>query len=119
MRTRIPKAMRTMGFKDQVASDLNTVLNLDEFAEIHDIDGEPVKIVLDSDLIHSRPHLYRSQDNAEGTYQNRVVFFVRAADLGYRPVEGQVLSLDSQPYLVVQVGEDMGLLTVTLEGNQI
>jgi len=110
---------RTMeNFKDRVAADLSVFLNLDEFAEYHDIDGETVKIVLDSDLIHSRPHLYRSQFDAEGTYQNRVVFFVREADLGYRPVEGQVLELDGLQYLVAQVGEDMGLLTVTLEGNQ-
>jgi len=106
---------RTMeNFKDRVAADMSVFLNLDEFAEYHDIDGETVKIVLDSDLINRRPHLY-----AEGTYQNRVIFFARESDLGYRPVEGQVMSLDGQQYLVVQVGEDMGLLSVTLEGNQI
>lgn len=106
--------MSKMSFKDRVSDDLSVFLNLDEFAEHHDIDGESVPIVLDSDLINRRPHLY-----AEGTYQNRVVFFVRETDLGYRPVEGQVMSLDGQPYLIVQVGEDMGLLSVTLEGNQI
>lgn len=38
-------------FKDFVKRDLETFINLDEFAEIHHIDGMPVKSIIDSDVL--------------------------------------------------------------------
>ncbi|WP_020621129.1 hypothetical protein [Paenibacillus daejeonensis] len=103
-----------MNFKLQTQLDnLTTFLNPNEFGELHDIDGVPTMVVIDQDLINKR-----SQVMAEGTYINRLVLFVRMADLGYIPVEGQMMRVDDSPYLVVQVGHDMGILSVTLEGNQ-
>lgn len=103
-----------MNFKAQVQLDnLTTFLNPNEFGEEHDIDGVMITVVMDQELINKR-----SQVMAEGTYISRLVLFVRLVDLGYMPVEGQMMRVDNSPYLVVQVGHDMGILSVTLEGNQ-
>ena len=41
-----------MSFKDQIKQDLSDVfLNLDEFADLHRIEGKEVPVVIDSDML--------------------------------------------------------------------
>ena len=41
-----------MSFKDQIKQDLSDIfLNLDEFADLHRIEGKEVPVVIDSDLM--------------------------------------------------------------------
>jgi hypothetical protein len=104
-----------MNFKDFVAKDNAVVfINPDEFGEPHMIDDNEYQVVIDYDLINERPHLY-----AEGTYQSKIIFFIRESDLGYRPVEGQDMRFDGKIYLVAHVAHDMGILSITLDGNGV
>lgn len=41
-----------MSFKDQIKQDLSDIfLNLDEFADLHRIEGKEVPVVIDSDIM--------------------------------------------------------------------
>ena len=100
-------------FKDIVAKDIRSVFIQDEeFAEDHDIDNVTLSVVVDYDVINDQPIVH-----SEGTYLQRFTFFVCESELGYVPVEQQLMTFDGRQCIVVRVSSDMGLLGVTLEGN--
>jgi hypothetical protein len=105
-----------MSLKDQIQSDLSTFLNLDEFAESHDIDGRQVLAVVDSDILKIRSD--RRSERYDGVYKGEVAVFVRAADLPSRPVYGQHMRLDGKLYLVAECTENCGMLEIVLEANE-
>lgn len=103
-----------MGFKEQVALDnLAVFINPEEFGELHDLDKVMVLCVLDEDALIDRANSYE-----EGVFRNRMILYVNLSELGYVPVVDQMIAVNGSPYLVTQVKNDMGMLTVTLEGNQ-
>lgn len=105
-----------MNFKELVQHDnTNVFINFDEFGELKDIDGEDVLIVVDGDLINERPQAPSYED---GTYQNKLTFFVREEELGYVPEQYQNMKIENYPYIVANVAKNMGILEVTIEANQ-
>ena len=47
--------MGALSFKDCIAADIHQVfLNEDEFAEIHTVDGKPMRVILDDDGLQQR-----------------------------------------------------------------
>jgi hypothetical protein len=105
--------------KNYIALDLATFFNLDEFADLHDIDGQQVPAIIDSDVLKkfSRGSMQRMPYN-DGVYTSETMLFVRESDLGYRPVIGQHLRLDGEHYLVTDCTENAGVLEITLEANR-
>lgn len=104
------------GFKDYLASDISVFFNSDEFAELHDIDGQQVLAVVDIDILKVRSD--RRAERYDGVYKGEVTVYVKAADLPSRPVHGQHLRLDKKLYLVAECTENMGVLEITLEANE-
>jgi hypothetical protein len=105
--------------KDQIASDLAIFLNLDEFADTHDIDGIDMPAIVDEDVLKERPRSSaRDANELDGIYLGNLVLFVRFSDLGYRPVVGQHIKVDSKLYLVADCSEAGGVLEITLEVNE-
>ncbi|WP_020621015.1 hypothetical protein [Paenibacillus daejeonensis] len=103
-----------MGFKEQVALDnLAVFVNPEEFGELHDLDGIMVLCVLDEDAF-----IDRANDYEEGVFRNRMVLYVNLSELGYVPEYDQMIVVNGSPYMVRLVKNEMGMLTVTLEGNQ-
>ncbi|MFD0710631.1 hypothetical protein [Paenibacillus sp. GCM10027626] len=116
-----------MKFKDHVAQDnLKVFINMDEFGEPKFIDGEKYDVVIDYDLINERDRLYtvgRAGTDAAGVFQSAITFFIREADLGFIPDEGQPLfwgdsAHKSYPYIVAKVSSAMGILEITIEANE-
>ncbi|RXZ84588.1 hypothetical protein EBB07_00800 [Paenibacillaceae bacterium] len=114
-------------FKQQVEQDnLAVFINFDEFGEEKSIRGRKVLVVIDNDLINERQRLSTSgttNTNPEGVYLSTVTFFVRQRDLGYVPVEGEQMLFGDlgergYPYIVDKVAVNMGVIEVTIEGNQ-
>lgn len=105
-------------FKDVVAADAAAFLNLDEFGELHNVDGHDITVVIDEDTAHERSRqpldLYNA---ANGVFISNITLYVRLSDLGYHPVVGQHLRIDGKMYPIVSCGEDMGLLRIGLEVN--
>lgn len=99
-------------------NDLSTFFNDDEFAEYHDIDGQQILAVIDSDQFNERP-----KDPAElyhltnGIYRSSITMYVKSADYD-KPVIGQRISVDEEDYYVVSVSEDTGLLKIIATANE-
>lgn len=109
--------MTVMSLKEQMAADISAVfLNPDEFAEMHDIDGNQVLALIEKDVLQERSS--RKSERYDGIYKGAVTVYVKESDLGYRPVYGQSLHLDSELYLVTECYAGNGLLTVGLEANE-
>ena len=100
-----------MRFKDQLALDTAVFLNAEEFADIHDIDGEQVTCVFDNDI-------FQKGQAVDGVYNSAKKLFIKASDLPDRPVFGQRIRVDGELYLVADSTENMGILEITLEANE-
>lgn len=103
-----------MSFKDQIQKDLASVfLNLDEFAELHRIEGKQVVAVIDDDELRE---LKKGQilDMTEAD----MLILAKADDLPRDLDPGRLLNVDGREMLVVKAGEDMGLAEVALRQNR-
>lgn len=99
-------------FKEVAAADLETFFDTDELAELHNIDGKEIPVVIDSDLLDKSQLAY-----AEGVYVNRIVLFVEKAHFERLPVQGQRMKLDGERYEVASVSGGI-VLQIILEANQ-
>lgn len=99
-------------FKDAVANDVMAVfLNEDEFADVHEINGERVSCVIDTDLTNG------AGANLEGVFVNTLNVYVREGDID-TPVEGAILSVDGSMHLVRSVSVENGMLVIAAEANE-
>ena len=63
-------------FRDQMEMDFdNTFLNLNEFAEIHDIDGKKIPVVVDNETL-LQLNLGKTTDS-NGIFREDKMFFVQ------------------------------------------
>ena len=99
-------------FKDAVAKDVMAVfLNEDEFADVHEVQGERVSCVIDTDVTQG------AASSLEGVFVNTVTVYVRVGDIS-TPVEGSVLSVDGSMHLVRSVSVEDGMLVIVAEANE-
>ena len=99
-------------FKQAVDDDIDDVfLNLEEFAEEHEIDGEKVSCVIDTIMTQGD-----GDASHIGIFVNQVRIFVRQ-DLIEVPVEGEVLRVDGHRFLVKSVSREMGVVVISAERN--
>jgi hypothetical protein len=104
-----------MGFKEQAEMDLKrTFLNDLEFAEERQVDGEPMRVVVDDHSLVERG----GAEHTDGIYSAQLLVYVSAAEYGARPKRNKLLNLDGRDYRIAKVEEDMGLYTFTLEANR-
>lgn len=100
-------------FKDLVAADVNSVfLNLDEFAEEHDINGVRVRCLIDKN-INSDPSIAL----ALGVYSNTFTVYVPATEMKPPKVES-FLKIDGSRHAVQSVSVEEGMLVIVCEENR-
>lgn len=108
------------GFKEQVEADIADVfIDMDEFADEHDINGTVVNAVfqgLDTEEYLTRPQYAQ---NLEGITGQTFVLHVKKSDLPDTIVAQNVIYVDGEPYRVNQTTDDMGMLTMILEVETI
>ena len=110
--------MGALSFRDCIAADIHQVfLNEDEFAEVHTVDGKPMRVILDDDGLQERDAA-RGGVSTDGLYKSRRLLYLSKADYGGRPVPGKALNLDGRVWYVVSADEDAGMLTIELEANR-
>ena len=98
-------------FKEQMEKDFDrTFFNLDEFGEIHDIDGNQIPVVVDNETL-VQLNLGKTADS-DGIFQDNRMFFVQKKHL-----IGQIMEFDGETYQVGNVLEDLGGYTIILRGN--
>ena len=99
-------------FKEQLEKDFETTFfNTDEFAEIHELQGNEVPVVVDNDIIITLS-LGKHAD-ADGIFTDDTMIFVQKKYLEFEP-----LSFDGEIYPIKTVNEDMGGYTIILSGNE-
>ena len=107
-----------MDFKDCIAADLHGVfLNENEFAELHTVDGKPMRVLIDDDALLERDAA-RGGVHTDGLYKTRRLFYLSRADYGGRPAPGKALNLDGRVWRVAEASEAAGMLTIELEANR-
>lgn len=94
-------------FKDLVAADRDVVIDLDYFAEEHDIDGATLKVVLENEAI-------KDVDDVEVLSKSSMVLFAKTEELGERRMRGETLYIDDVGYTVERWLDEMGVTKVTL-----
>ena len=107
-----------MDFKDCIAADIHQVfLNPEEFAEVHTVDGKPMRVLIDDDALLERDAA-RGGVHTDGLYKTRRLLYLSRADYGGRPAPGKALNLDGRIWYVVQAEDAAGMLTIELEANR-
>ena len=102
-------------FKDAIKNDVKTVfINQDEFAEIHSVNGADVSCIIDKDITAGRDG---REVNFEGVFVNTLTIYVSSTDMDPRPVEGEILYLDGETYIVRNVSDEDGILAIIAEVN--
>ena len=103
-----------MSFKDQIKQDLSDIfLNLDEFADLHRIEGK----VIDSDIMAK---LSKIGDNRiHGMDEADMVIMGKASDLPENLDPGRLLNLDGREVIVVTTTSEMGLVQIAVRQNRM
>lgn len=107
-----------MSFKDQIKQDLSDIfLNLDEFADLHRIEGKEVPVVIDSDIMAK---LSKIGDNRiHGMDEADIVIMGKASDLPENLDPGRLLNLDGREVIVVTTTSEMGLVQIAVRQNRM
>lgn len=107
-----------MSFKDQIKQDLADIfLNLDEFADLHRIEGKEVPVVIDSDIMAK---LSKNGDNRiHGMDEADMVIMGKASDLPENLDPGRLLNLDGREVIVVTTTSEMGLVQIAVRQNRM
>lgn len=99
-------------FKDCIKHDITRVfINLDEFADYHNIDGVNIGCIVDKDLTSE------FAGAALGVFINTITLYIREGDIS-APVEGEIISLDGSLHLVKSVSVEGGVLVIVAEANE-
>ena len=105
-------------FKDAVAADVkNVFINVDEFAEEHDINGLIVKCIIDKNITAENPYDTTS-NRLEGVFANTLTIYVASIDVPIFPVEGELLRVDGSLHIVRKVSNEMGVLEIVAEASE-
>jgi hypothetical protein len=107
-----------VSFKDQIKQDLSDIfLNLDEFADLHRIEGKEVPVVIDSDIMAK---LSKIGDNRiHGMDEADMVIMGKASDLPENLDPGRLLNLDGREVIVVTTTSEMGLVQIAVRQNHM
>lgn len=109
---------KLVSFKDQIKQDLSDIfLNLDEFADLHRIEGKEVPVVIDSDIMAK---LSKIGDNRiHGMDEADMVIMGKASDLPENLDPGRLLNLDGREVIVVTTMSEMGLVQIAVRQNRM
>lgn len=100
-------------FKEALRKDVEkTFINIDEFADVHDLNGKSIPCIIDKDL--TQP----AQQNLEGVFLNTMTIYVKASDLDLRPVEGEMFKVDGSFHFVRSVSDEEGIYSIVCEANE-
>lgn len=110
-----------MSFKELVEQDNRTVfMNLDEFADIHVINGKEMPCIIDNNEMIDREKRYQYKRSlyADGVYLKEVLLYVKAEDFGPLPAVGRSLTLDKKSYIISDAIDEGGIYSISLEANK-
>ncbi len=107
-----------MTFKEQIAHDNGAIfMNLEEFSDIHTVNGREMAVQIDSNEMIDREkrYQYRSGSYADGVYVRELLIYVRSEDFGKLPAVGRILILDGKAYTISDAVDEDGIYSISLE----
>ena len=111
------KRMVKKSFKEVMKADVdNTFMNLDEFADMHTVDGKEIPVLVDDNEIIEREKKMKS--NMDGVYVKQKLIYVKAGDFGALPAIGRQIMFDGGGYLVTDSTDEQGIYAITMEANR-
>ena len=100
-------------FKDMVQADRGIFLNIDEFGELHKVEGNDITVVIDDNTLRER------QGGAEvGVAESNLLLFAYVEDLPTRRASGESINIDGREYIVDDWSENMGVAQLALRQNR-
>ncbi len=107
-------------FKHYVRKDWDVFINPDEFADIeHELNGTKCKAIVQSPTDQERFISDLANSQYDGIHGVETVVHVRKDALPEAPIEGQVFTLDGKIFRVNECIDDMGILSIKLQGEMI
>lgn len=104
-------------FKEVMKDDVNnTFMNVDEFADMHTVDGKEIPVLVDDNEIIEREKKMKS--NMDGVYVKQKLIYVKADDFGSLPAIGRQIVFDGKRYMVTDSTDEGGVYTITMEANR-
>lgn len=104
-------------FKEVMKDDVNnTFMNVDEFADMHTVDGKEIPVLVDDNEIIEREKKMKS--NMDGVYVKQKLIYVKADDFGPLPAIGRQIVFDRKRYMVTDSTDEGGVYTITMEANR-
>jgi hypothetical protein len=97
-------------FQQEVERDVSDVfLNLDDFGEIHEVEGSEITVV-----IAPAESIELSGGYAIGLSTGQIVLYAKTDDLPAHKASGSIINIDGTEYVVNDRGDDGGMSKVTL-----
>lgn len=104
-------------FKEVMKDDVShTFMNLDEFADLHKVDGKDIPVIIDENEIIEREKKMKS--NMDGIYVKQKLIYVKADDFGALPAINRQIVLDGKSYIVIDAVDEAGVYSITMEANR-
>lgn len=104
-------------FKEVMKDDVNnTFMNVDEFADMHTVDGKEIPVLVDDNEIIEREKKMKS--NMDGVYVKQKLIYVKADDFGPLPAIGRQIVFDGKRYMVTDSTDEGGVYTITMEAKR-
>ena len=92
-----------------VARDALTVfMNMEEFAEVHEINGRRLLCIIDTNEADTAPSLY------EGVYTLLTTVYVLSSEIR-APAVDEVFTIDNVMFVVKHVSDEDGLIVIKAE----
>lgn len=108
-----------MTFKEQIARDnVQVFMNIDEFGELHTINGKEMPAIVDNNELVDREKRYRYKNSFDGVYLKELLVYVKESDFGKLPAIGRVVIYDGKSYIVSDAINEDGIYSLTLEANK-
>lgn len=106
--------MKNMTFKSIIEDDCkNVFLNEKEFADIHKIDGKPMRVIIDKNELFDRQS---GSPHNDGTYENTILLYVLAKEYGKTPVIGSKIIIDGKKMMLIKdFSDEDGIFAITAE----
>ncbi|MCT8975499.1 hypothetical protein N4T77_02695 [Clostridium sp. CX1] len=106
-----------MNFKEQLKKDLDIFINVNEFADLHILDGLQIPVIIDSDAFEKFSSTEKVENAMQGVFQSTLTIYVKSTDCE-KPNLGYRLQLDGEYYHVIDVFEADGLIKINLMSNE-
>lgn len=110
-----------MTFKEQIAKDnQNIFLNLDEFGELHIVNGKKMPVLIDSyeQIDREKRYQFRHSLYADGVFLKELLIYVKDSDFGNLPRVGSAVKFDGKLYTVSDAIDEDGIFSISLEANK-